>query len=256
MPSSSPLQITLIVLLVATIAKAELGFVSYHGNRLVTELPATIRAFEGKVTLVADFSSGGKEGVPVYLINSTDAPVTLSGDGGGLDVMLEYQERDGAWIRAQPHGYSFCGNSYGNWLLKPHHFTKLQGFQPNQGRPATIRFRLYNEACDIVSNSGTGIVLAEDIRKAANDAMAVYFGNLDFVMSVALGIRILHNEMDHIRSDDMKLTAMRQLASGRFEERAVFKLLSKKTREAPGRYLVEVEQIQEEFRRAKRQSGS
>jgi hypothetical protein len=59
------------------------------------------------------------------------------------------------------------------------------------------------------SNQGIACVDANDIRRAANDALAVRTGDFAFVRKVALGEIQLQNESDHIK--DLRARAIYRL---------------------------------------------
>jgi len=183
----------------------------------LAQLPAHIEAPAGKLTLFADFDHAGKT-VPVYLVNRTGRPVQLSSQDGSVYLKLEYRGEDTKWRRAQPHAYSWCGNSY---FFRPkladQTYTLLKGQRYEKGERATVRYRLYQSNAELAihSNVGVGLIDPEMVKKASSDAMAVDFGDFDFVASVAAGNRKLVNEMDHIK--DLRDYAIYALSQKRFD---------------------------------------
>jgi hypothetical protein len=163
--------------------------------------------------------------VDVYLINLSDRDITLRSQDLDVYLKLETQNSVGDWVRAQPHAYSWCGNSY---MFQPtvrkQHFYRIPGYQPSKGRNAKIRFRLYEQpGMTLISQVGDGIVSDTDISTSASDALAVSSGDLAFVSSVALGERKLTNKTDHI--GDLQGYAIGTLASGRFSKDKVIPVL-------------------------------
>lgn len=182
----------------------------------LSTLPANVIAPAGQFTLFADYNDKNEQGIAIYIVNRTDSPVTLSSQDGDVYLKLEYQDASGEWVRAQPHAYSWCGNSYVDTPLSVNRYKVFRGFVPAGGKDATVRYSLYGKSLNVHSNIGVGIVNDEDIRKAASDALAVRSGSLDFVTKVALGKIELRNEMDHIT--DLRSTAIRVLAGQRFSD--------------------------------------
>ena len=164
---------------------------------------------------------------PFTLVNKSDSDLKLYAQDGDIFLKLETMTDTGFWQRAQPHAYSWCGNSYFfSPVVKKGHFMKIEGYQPRRGRKAKIRFRLYGQyGLDLTSQEGDGIVLDSDIAKASSDALAVSSGTFDFVVSVALGEKKLKNTLDHIT--DLQGYAISQLGSERFPTDKVLPLLEK-----------------------------
>ena len=186
------------------------------GGANVSGLPSHIKPPDSGLTLIADYDHATAGTVPVYLINRSGKNISLKSQDGDVYLKLEYQDPDGHWQRAQPHGYSWCGNSYFNPpLIHSDHFIIIKGYQPSQGQSAKVRFRLFGQQIELASNVGHGLVRLEDIHKAQNDAMAVNSGDFAFVESVARGKLVLHNTMDHMK--DLRQVAIRQLGSGKFD---------------------------------------
>ena len=136
------------------------------------ELPANLNdSITQPLQLIADPESKKDSGIPLYLINSSKKPVTLSTQDGDLYIKLETQEADGSWVRAQAHLFSGCGNSYISITLKPGFHLRIPGYQPKEGRPAKIRFK--SQKNNLVSQVVDGLVLDQDIADAAIDQMSV-----------------------------------------------------------------------------------
>ncbi|HEV7402060.1 MAG TPA: hypothetical protein VGO11_04005 [Chthoniobacteraceae bacterium] len=198
----------------------------------ISDLPKHIVAPPGEITLVADFDHSTKTNatpwstesleIPVYLINRSGKKLELEAQDGDVYLKLEYRNSNGDWKRAQPHQYSWCGNSYFmSPSIAPERFMVIKGYEPSHGDEGPIRFRLYEQTIEVASNVGKGLVSREDIHKAENDAMAIRTGDLAFVASVARGERILQNTSDHIKGPELRRTAMFALTSGRFDETQV-----------------------------------
>lgn len=177
-------------------------------------LPNHIHTMNGTVVLFADFENRQDDGhVPVYLINRSDQPITLEAQDGDIYLKLESRGENGKWQRAQPHRFSWCGNSYHTVVTRPGHFLRLAGYQPPQGERRTVRYSLYRQSLKVSSNSGAGIASPSDLRLAGADAMAIYNGDFDFVSRVALGEIKLPN-VDH---QDLQSVAIGALANPRFD---------------------------------------
>ena len=186
------------------------------GNDLPNEtLPKEIRPEPGKVTLFADYSARGTNGsIPVYLINAGTKEISLSAQDGDVYLKLEVADLGDHWVRAQPHAFSWCGNSYfDSPRVRSGHFIKIDGYQPTNGETQRIRFALHQEMA-LTSNTGRGLASPRDADLASRDAMAVQEGTFEFVSRVALGETRLTNEMDHMK--DLQEVAIRTLPSPRF----------------------------------------
>jgi hypothetical protein len=136
------------------------------------DLPAHIKVADGEVSLWADFENGTVQGIPLFLVNRTSKPMSFSSQDGDLYIKLEAKNESGEWVRAQPHRYSDCGNSYGRRTLQPGMHFRLHGYRPDSGREAEIRFASHS-AQTVVSNTGKGWVKEEDIEAAILDGMSL-----------------------------------------------------------------------------------
>jgi hypothetical protein len=201
----------------------------------VSELPDSISAPAAILSLIADFESAkAGEPISVFLVNNSDHDLRLSAQDGDIFLKLETLTQDGSWQRAQPHSYSWCGNSYDfSPVVRKGHFMKIDGYQPKGGRKAKVRFRLYEqEGLDLVTQAGQGFVLDGDIMKASSDAMAISSGDFDLVASVARGEKKLVNKSDHIT--DLQGYAISTLGSSRFPADKVLPLLEELDSDLPG----------------------
>ena len=187
------------------------------GKGEISTLPAQVKFNTGVVSLFADFSNQPKNGaVPVYLINGTGAPLQLAAQDGDIYLKLEAQNKDGKWVRVQPHRYSWCGNSYFSPPAVPSkHFRMVGGYQPTKGKERKVRYTLYGQTFKVSSNVGTGLVCPRAADLASRDVMSVRYGDFDHVAKVALGELDPKNEMDHVRN--LQDTAINALGSGRFD---------------------------------------
>lgn len=194
------------------------------------QLPEHVPAVQQKITLFADYDHPRKDGcVVVYLVNRTAEAITLKGQDGDLYLKLEYENEAGAWVRAQPHAYSWCGNSYHTREIEPQRFIEIGGYQPAKGEERTVRFKFYGQKSEWSSNSGPGLVSEEDVHSAASDAMVVKEGGFKVVSGVALGTIVLNNELDHMK--DLQRIAFWKLSSGCFntsQSRAVLQQAKEK----------------------------
>jgi hypothetical protein len=182
----------------------------------ISELPKSVSPSEGKATLVADFDTLRSGAISVYLINQTDEDLILNAQDGDVYLKLEAKTKDGTWTRAQPHEFSWCGNSYFvRPLIKKGHFYKIDGYQPRLGEKAVVRYRLYlQEELDLVILEGAGFVLEEDKRLSSIDKLAIRTGTLNFVESIALGERAVSKVQTQRK--DPQTWAIHELGSGRF----------------------------------------
>lgn len=179
-------------------------------------LPGHIQASEGQVSLFADYGSIQTNGrVPVYLVNKSAKDLVLNAQDGDIYLKLQYQDTDGNWVRAQPHGYSWCGNSYVRRKVRSGYYLLVSGYQPINGTPRPVRYRLYSQAIEAVSNTGDGVVADLDIKRASSDVMSIHEGTFEYVSKVALSDMPVENKMDHMR--DLRRTAIWAIASGRFD---------------------------------------
>jgi hypothetical protein len=147
-----------------------------HGGTVISELPSYIRiaATEKRLYLIADFDHPTNHGgIPVYFINRSGESITFSTQDGYPYLKLQYQDTVNAhrWIRAQPHYNSWCGNSYYSITLSNNHFFIKDGYQPQSGTKATIRFHLFSQWNHerLSSNIGEGLINQDDIIEAEND---------------------------------------------------------------------------------------
>lgn len=179
-------------------------------------LPNRITVDPGRVSLYADYEAVSTDGsIPVYLVNDSGRELVLDTQDGNPYLKLEYRDAAGNWVRAQPHGYSWCGNSYVSQTLRPGHHLVLAGYQRVNGERQTVRYRLYEQAIDITSNAGEGTVSMRDVELASQDALSVKFRSFDELAALALNDAPVENRMDHIR--DLRDMALERIALEDFE---------------------------------------
>lgn len=204
-------SLTTFVLLVALASP-----IAVSAETSIVFLPGHIQAEDGQVSLFADFGSIQTNGrVPVYLVNKSSHDLVLNTQDGDIYLKLQFQDSDGHWIRAQPHGYSWCGNSYVTRTVRPGYYMLVSGYQPINGEPRAVRYKLYGQEIELSSNAGDGVVDDTDIKWASNDVMSIREGSFEHVSKVALDDEPVENKMDHIR--DIRETAIWELSSDRFD---------------------------------------
>ncbi len=136
------------------------------------DLPAHIMAPNNQITLFADFSAASEvKGIPIYLVNRTEMPISISTQDGDTYVKLETRTKTGEWVRAQAHVHSGCGNSYGQRVLPPGMHYQMRGYYPKNGIPSRVRFKGYRNL-KVVSNEGMGRYLPSDVEDCAVDLFA------------------------------------------------------------------------------------
>ena len=210
----------------------------------VALLPSHIQAEDGQVTLFADYGSLRSDGsVPVYLINKSPEDLILDAQDGRIYLKLQYQDAAGNWVRAQPHTYSWCGNSYMAWRRVPSgDYLLVSGYQPLQGVASTIRYHLYapeegflqyGQGVEISSNPGNGVVAEADIRDASIDVMSIHEGSFEHVSQVALSEVPVESDFVLIGERDLRPIAILELASKRFDPDESRKILLRVREQSP-----------------------
>jgi hypothetical protein len=169
------------------------------------ELPAQIVAPEGKLTVFANYAARNYEGVPVYVVNRTDKPITFASQDGDIYLMLEYRVAKNYWQRAEPHANSFCGNSYYSLTLPPGQHLVYQENFPTEGERATVRYATFRGE-KLVSNETEGFIVPSVVEIARKDSLArrvsdsleqlldprqQYMGNSSSPESKVAGLRLL-----------------------------------------------------------------
>lgn len=159
-------------------------------NKPISELPHSLEPQAAGIILYADYEHIANGRIPVYLINRTGEPILLNAQDGDIYLKLEFQDADGGWKRAQLHQMSGCGNSYDfHPPLRSGQFITLSGYQPKpkDGRAAKIRFRLYRQKFEVVSNVGEGLIASQDVAAAQRDEFVVVGAGFDYVAAIAQG---------------------------------------------------------------------
>jgi hypothetical protein len=153
------------------------------------KLPAHIKPAPDKISLFADFDHKVAGDVDLYLVNITDADVSLASQDGDLGSKREAKTENGKWMRCDSHGYSWCGNSYGSRVLKAGHFLAwTQSCDTKTGQAKPLRFKLYGQGnMDLVSNEGVGIVDEADVQFCRYDSLAMRHGSFEDVAAVVTG---------------------------------------------------------------------
>jgi len=226
----------------------ELSFSNYP-------VPDKVEAPFGKLTLYADYTESSEGTLLLYVINRTFKEVELSSQDGSIYTKLEYKTDQGDWERAQPHLYSWCGNSYDNPIkLSPGEYRKFVGYIPKSGELKEIRYKRYADDVPLVSNIGTGYIRAKDVDAARNDAMAIKSGNLESVSSIALG----NHEFNppYVGFFPARESAIAQLGSGKFPEDEVIPILEKiVATESDQALIISAQSSIESIHRKKRESS-
>jgi len=148
----------------------------FHNGRLKqtanAELPRFIKKqIDGDLHLIADKSADRANGVPVYLINATSAPVSLPTQDNDIYLKLEVKDTLGNWQRAQAHASASCGNSYNAGILQPGCHFKLHGYQPDSGEKGTVRFSIIDQ--NLTTNELLGRFSSKDIKDSQEDLLSV-----------------------------------------------------------------------------------
>ena len=154
-------------------------------NRPVADLPAPLPESVGDVSLVADFDHAAQGSIPVYLINRSGRVLSINTQDYDIYLKLEFQDHDGTWKRTQSHKLSMCGNSYMTVPLLDQNFMRLTGFHPATGERAKIRFRLYRQAFEAVSNVGEGIINRAEAGAAQMEPFAFLSKSFDELAAIA-----------------------------------------------------------------------
>lgn len=137
----------------------------------IADLPATVQAPDGQLTLWADFSHSDEHGVPLYLVNRTGEVQEFFTQDGDPYVMMEYQTAGGDWKRAQAHLSSWCGNSYGKVTLPPRQFFLFHGYHVSQGKPCKIHYACIDPTKIHPSEEGQGFISEDDLAAVALDSL-------------------------------------------------------------------------------------
>ncbi|WP_395753722.1 hypothetical protein [Prosthecobacter sp.] len=200
----------------------------------MAKLPEGIASTEGKVTLFADYARAKKgEPIDVYLINRSEKDLALTAEDGDVYLKLEARGADGTWKRVQPHLFSRCGNSYHmKPVVQKGCFYLIKGHQPKAGDAGRIRFHLYlQEGLDLSTDTGDGLVSAEEAQKAAHDELVIRTASFEKVRDLATGAQVAEGSADEQRV--ARLLAIQELGLGRFKEEQVLPLLEEIEKKHP-----------------------
>ena len=174
----------------------------------ISTLPPSVVAPSGELTLYADFDKAGNGSITLYLINRTPHHLAFMTQDGDPFIKLE-GDIGGRWERAQPHFSSGCGNSYiPTPILRPDHYFPVTGRYPSDGRETQVRYRLCQEFAyivkdesafrqdflggvgeqlplNVVSNTGSGRIVLEDVTASQKDMLAIRFGSYETIFGLA-----------------------------------------------------------------------
>jgi hypothetical protein len=124
--------------------------------------------------------------ISVFLINDTDEQLQVPAQDGDIHLKLEVR-LDGKWQRAQCHGDSWCGNSYGTRTLAARSYVIIQGYQPTPGRRAKVRYAIYNGSSDrLTSAEFDGVYAPDDVAMSGYDSLAMREAELPKLRKVLL----------------------------------------------------------------------
>jgi hypothetical protein len=170
----------LVLATAALVARSTEAAVPGDTPRPVAQLPATVVAADGALTLYADHA-----GATLYLVNRTGTTVKVPAQDNDLYAKLEV-EQNGTWQRAQSHVFSFCGNSYRQIALPAGHYLTWPAYRPKLGSPANVRYRLYGDLV-AVSNAGRGVFDPAELVAARIDALAMQTGDVATIRAALFG---------------------------------------------------------------------
>jgi hypothetical protein len=187
-------------------------------SRPVSELPASLKPAPGKVSLLADFASATNAGVDVYLANLTTDPFVVDEE---CKVVLERQTTEG-WERAEYQLETMICVVPLPGALAPGRMVKMRGYQPAEGQPSTIRFRLYRfsqlEDDQFVTVSGLGLASPMDVELASRDGLSLQTCPLERPIQIATGELVLEPHPGLIRPAELRWQAVRMLGKRTFPE--------------------------------------
>ncbi len=165
----------------------------------IADLPQHVCAPPGQLTLYADFSDTTKDGIALYVINTTDDSLSFTSDDEQLLVRLEAEQPDGTWVRAQKYFHIGCISERRCWPLGPGEYFFFRGRYPSDGKACRVRYKLYPSNVSVgdpaarrrkdvqaMSNVGIGRVSAEDVREAKYDHLALKYGSFEVISEMAL----------------------------------------------------------------------
>ncbi|WP_372367543.1 hypothetical protein [Candidatus Uabimicrobium sp. HlEnr_7] len=192
----------------------------YTSKDKIDRLPGYINISAQEVSLFADFNNAGSGKIDLYVINDTNKSQSFSCAWRDLTIKLEFQTKDGSWVRAQEHLYHFCGNAYSRYILPPQHYFKIDGYFPSSGQKKTIRYRRYQHN-GVVSHTGIGYVKSKDIKNSFLDRMALYHSTHHYPIRVLLG------EIPFLRNSKARIAAINILSQRRFKRENVIPVLER-----------------------------
>jgi hypothetical protein len=143
-----------------------------HGPFPNVELPAQVIAPDGQLTLFADYSNSTKDGVPLYLINRTNRPITVPAEYDELYIKLHGKSADGYWQRAQAALFGSCGTRNPPSQVSPGQHLRTFGYQPSGGTMGETRYQFVHAMEDVISNTGSGRWSEDDMRASNSDQLA------------------------------------------------------------------------------------
>lgn len=145
--------------------------------------------------------------ISVFLINDTEETLQIPSQDGDIHLKLEVK-LDGKWCRAQYHGDSWCGNSYGTRTLAAHSYVIIQGYQPTSGRRAKVRYAIHNGAADrLTSAEFDGVYAPDDVVISAYDSLAMREAELPKLRKV-----LLRQDTPNLMVGNYTIEAMRRSA--------------------------------------------
>jgi|GEM_PF-6128914 len=136
------------------------------------DLPPQVIAPNGRFSLFADYANATKDGVPLYLVNRTDLPITIPGEDSELIVKLHGKAADGFWQRAQAYLGSACSTLRPSPTVSAGQHLKTLGYQPTGRTKGKIRYQLYLSSTYLISNVGDGLWSGDDVSASYSDRMA------------------------------------------------------------------------------------
>jgi hypothetical protein len=193
----------------------------------LARLPPHVPAAAGQLSLFADFNKQQPGQVPLYILNRTGKPVTLTMYNGRPFIEMEYQAAQARWARAQVRDLPLCGNSLYTLTLHNDAFLVVQGYVPLTGFKAKVRFRFFDGDITCSSNVGAALVSQE----ALNFLLVSETEDFGLLSKIALGQEKVREGLANLRE-----LAIRRLAEVRFDPRKAEAVLRRIAGGSQGRY--------------------
>jgi hypothetical protein len=96
--------------------------------------------------------------LPIYIVNRTKKSIFISEQETELMLIQEAKDKKGKWKPIEYYRFSYCGNSYGDYVLRPNYYLMAKVFKYKGEFETLLRIKMVSDTTVIYSHPFRGSV--------------------------------------------------------------------------------------------------